>query len=238
MGERGAMMRMRAFVGLLVCVLLAVSLTGVAAAKDKDKDLCKNGGWADVVDADGESFADKKECTVFANDVGTPVLPPPPLAVAYTNLDGVSGFDPAVDLLIAKVVDDNGDGIPSVGDSIITAQYPLDLDAASFGTFAVTSHPVVAVNSWTSGLLFVLSDKFPPAHRFISSSTSEVYSEGSSGAFASFFDYIDSGSEDFIGVVGISPSQPDTPVGLSDQRVVRPEDNAFIDVDILPPPPA
>lgn len=56
-------------------------------------------------------------------------FPPPPgatvLAIAYTNVDGVKGFDESRGaVLIAKLVDTNGDGAASAGDTVITNQYP------------------------------------------------------------------------------------------------------------------
>ena len=59
---------------------------------------------------------------------------PATLAVAYSNLDGINGYDSAgSDVPIAKLVDTNDDGVVSVGDTIETDQYPPDFDTAAVG---------------------------------------------------------------------------------------------------------
>ena len=81
--------------------------------------------------------------------VGIGCTPPPDgstvLAVAYTNVDGIDGYDETADVLIAKLIDSNEDGIVSVGDTAVTGRYPLDSDATSFGTFQTTTHTVTGV---------------------------------------------------------------------------------------------
>ena len=73
---------------------------------------------------------------------------PATLAVAYSNLDGIDGYDPnGTDILIAKLVDTNSDGEVSVDDTVTTNQYPLDLDATAFGAFQVTTHVVSALGA-------------------------------------------------------------------------------------------
>jgi hypothetical protein len=68
------------------------------------------------------------------------------LAVAYSNLDGVDGYDPAgSDVLIAKLVDTNDDGVPSVGDTVVADRYPVDFDASAFGRFRATTHTVTSI---------------------------------------------------------------------------------------------
>lgn len=79
------------------------------------------------------------EGSTFDDDC-VPVADEMILAVAYTDTDDDGGaYDPDVDVLIAKVVDD-GDGLPSTGDTIVMQQYPLDLDATAFGSFTTTTH--------------------------------------------------------------------------------------------------
>jgi hypothetical protein len=77
------------------------------------------------------------------------MAPPPPetiFAVAYTDINTADGgYNPAVDVLIAKWVDDNGSGVADAGDKIITDQYPRDFGFSSFGTFGVTEHTVTGV---------------------------------------------------------------------------------------------
>lgn len=67
-------------------------------------------------------------------------------AVAYSDVvDDGDGYDPDVDVLISKLVDANGSGVPDAGDKVITDRYPLDFDAATFGNFTVTEHVIDSV---------------------------------------------------------------------------------------------
>jgi hypothetical protein len=62
-----------------------------AVAKPKTQDLCKGGGWATLVDDNGDPFSDQKDCSVFAKSGGTPAPPPPPLPeCTVTGTDGDS----------------------------------------------------------------------------------------------------------------------------------------------------
>ena len=72
------------------------------------------------------------------------------LAIAYCDIDGLDGYSTG-DKLIAKLVDTNGDGMPSgiadVGpstpaDTIVMGRYPKDFGATTFGDWTVTSHQV------------------------------------------------------------------------------------------------
>lgn len=68
-------------------------------------------------------------------------------AIAWSNLDGVAGYQSGgTDVLIAKLVDTNGDGVVSVGDTVVGGRYPLDHAASAFGTFGVPSDTVTALH--------------------------------------------------------------------------------------------
>ena len=58
------------------------------------------------------------------------------LAGAYTN-----------GLLVAELIDRDGDGIPSAGDEIFTGVYPLNFDDGSTGNFTDNHHTVLSVDS-------------------------------------------------------------------------------------------
>lgn len=67
-------------------------------------------------------------------------------AVAYTDVDvDDGGYNPAVDRLIAKLVDGNYDGVPSPGDLVIAGEYPKDFEATTFGRFTTQQHTVTGV---------------------------------------------------------------------------------------------
>ncbi len=42
--------------------------------------------------------------------------------------------------LVAELLDTNGDGVPSTGDTVRTLEYPRSYDGTDFGTFTVTEH--------------------------------------------------------------------------------------------------
>jgi hypothetical protein len=66
-------------VGLLLSVLVTAMLPGVVVAKDKSKTVCKDGGWTELVDENGQPFTSEQDCTGFAKAGGTPQPPAPPL---------------------------------------------------------------------------------------------------------------------------------------------------------------
>ena len=72
------------------------------------------------------------------------------LAVAWTD-NGDHVYQPATDSLIAKLVDTNGDGVVSVGDTITTDQFPRDHDATAFEPATVTTFDVTSALIVNSG---------------------------------------------------------------------------------------
>jgi hypothetical protein len=102
------------------------------------------------------------------------------LAIAYTDLDGVSGFG-ANDVAIAKFVDADGSGTPTPGDSIEMGRYPRTAQPPfEFGTWASPSHEVKEVHAYRapdSGrpLLYVRSTA--GRHMFSSDASKEYYQE-------------------------------------------------------------
>jgi len=66
-------------------------------------------------------------------------------AVAYMDQDPNDGpYNPNVDLLIAKVIENSGDNAVNVGDLLITQYYPTDF-SGSFEPLAITEHRVLEV---------------------------------------------------------------------------------------------
>ena len=110
--------------GLLVG-LMAAMLPGVAAAKSvKAKTDCKHGGWTVLVDDNGVPFTSEKDCKGFAKAGGTPAPPGTILAIAYTNVDLIDGYDAAQgDVLIARLVDTDDNGLDQ-GDRLEMGRYP------------------------------------------------------------------------------------------------------------------
>ena len=167
-----------------------------------------------------------------------PPPPPPPtpavLAVAYSNLDGVHGYDPSgSDVLIAKLLDSNADGVVSAGDTVVADRYPLDLGASAFGAFQTTTAQVMSGNSSATQVYastptgaVVFSDAPGVAEFF------EV--QGPVSGNATFQDTFQTTTSDLLVVQANAPLVPDTPVALT----VGSNDVAdapFVDVDILVP---
>jgi hypothetical protein len=181
--------------------------------------------------------------TIVGVVVGCTVPPPGPtvLAIAYTEVDGVVGFDDARgDVLIAKLVDTNGDGAASAGDTVTTNRYPTSTDPVPpFGSFGVTTHEVTEIAIEADEL--VAFTTFPTTgHEWAdSASFGERYGEfgpGSVGqADTGFIDEFRSGTVggvDFIAVDPMSPSRPE------DSIPDRPSfdgqgDDAFVQVDLF-----
>jgi hypothetical protein len=119
--------------GLLMGLMMAM-VPGVASAAKatvKPKDDCKNGGWVAL------GFASQKDCTGVVKAGDTPIF-----AIAYTNLDGTPGYDAGQDVLIAKLIDGNGNGTLEAGDLVVMGQYPTTFTptgAADFSPFGGAS---------------------------------------------------------------------------------------------------
>lgn len=160
------------------------------------------------------------------------------LAVAYSNLDGVDGYDPSgSDVLIAKLVDTDLDGAVSVGDTIETDRFPRNLSASNFAPFLVTTRTLYSVGSVSAGLIEVFDSPaggFSSLQRFVWESRSSVerYSEERGPNFSLWLDRLT--GEDSIDRYVIDPESPSRPDSiLTDAITVRLSDDQFIDVDIF-----
>lgn len=154
------------------------------------------------------------------------------LAVAYSNVDGIDGYDPAADVLIAKVVDSNVDGMSSVGDTVVTNKYPLDFDAATFGTFQVTSHTVTQVRGAQQTFVGVLDEggaEFyfehnisTPSERYIEIAPGHLFKVNIGEERVSDRDWLEASTD--------APSAPDTPISRQRPSTI---DDPFIEVDLF-----
>ncbi len=159
---------------------------------------------------------------------------PPPtedvLAVAYTNVDGIDGYDETADVLIAQLIDTNTDDVPSAGDTVVTNRYPLDFAAATFGTFQVTTHTVASVSSNSSNYLNVLD---AAGSQFIwASDPVEQYAEQVGFGFGTVNVHDGPATyADLIWATLAAPSAPDTALLIETPDTTG--DDPFVDVDIL-----
>jgi hypothetical protein len=167
-------------------------------------------------------------------------------AVAYSDKDtGDGGYDPAEDVLIAKLVDDNGNATLDSGDKVVTFKYPIVTRisdwSTGFNSFAVTEHTITAAEVGTD-YVEVWYDKYVYDENgnlistcvvsFIFRLAGYEYFSESQGSFrASLSDRYDSSFPDVIDVQLGSPSEPETQVVAYDYYSTN-GDDAFIDVDL------
>jgi hypothetical protein len=156
-------------------------------------------------------------------------------AVAYTDIEPDDGFfNPLVDVLIAKFVDGNGNGVPDGGDRVVTNVYPTALEAPfNHMAFSITEHTIYraaydpGTNEWRLFMDAGNSDLFVFQH----DEGQEWYRETRGGAAADWTTLLDwmNGPIDQIHMSSASRSQPadfDVWANLG-------EDLQFLDVDIL-----
>lgn len=95
------------------------------------------------------------DCVPQSSPATEPPSEPPPtpetvFAIAYSDMDPSSqGYDPEVDVLIAKLIDGPdaaADGVVGPGDMVVTARYPKDFTLSDFGNFTVTEHTVTSIS--------------------------------------------------------------------------------------------
>jgi hypothetical protein len=180
-----------------------------------------------VADSDGDGVPDASDACPNDGDAGDGVYadgcPKDILAMAYTDVDGNHTFGDG-DVLIAKLVDENGNGV-SEGDTVTTNRYPLDFAATAFGTFRVTQHTVASVISLNAASVQVrIGDG---AQVLFLDDGTEVYQESNPTILLTILDAVD---VDFLAVNTEALSRPDTEV----LPTVRDStgDDAFLEVDI------
>jgi hypothetical protein len=158
---------------------------------------------------------------------------------AWTNADGVPGFQPGgTDVLIAELVDTHGGGgdgtlQPDAGDTLFTYRYPLGFGTTDFGTFGVTPHVVTTANDR------YINDAAGNIFEFFTASEYEGYSERTPDATEGstdvtfMVDYLGDwsgpGGGDALSIGAGSPGAPPTSVSRLEQ--VGSGNDAFIDVE-------
>lgn len=162
----------------------------------------------------------------------TPPTSPTVFAVAYSNVDGVDGYQAGgQDVWIARVIDSTGDGQVSIGDTIETNQYPLNYNATAFGNFQVRSHTITNVINAASDRLNLRAQTDPSwTFWFVhDQDEGERYYE-KKVSVTQFWDQYGNGFESRQAILN-SPSQPDAVAGQNPR--IHPGDDIFIDVDIF-----
>ena len=153
------------------------------------------------------------------------------LAIAYSSTG-----DPLNDGLIARLVDTDGDGEVSVGDTVETDGYPLDVQANFFGTFGNRSHPVAEVVNDLPDTVAVRSSPGAGGDLFvwIDNTVSDQYRETANDPLAeTYFVDHDGTTAPLLDVINVnpgSPSQPDESGG--DSQAFPNQDDSFLDVEL------
>src|SRR6476661_5860123 len=133
----------RLLVQAVVLCTLALLPAAPVLAKDggnsPNAKACYKGGWNKLANRDGVLFASQEACTDYGAGGGnyTRVF-----VLAYSNLDGHTGFNPVVDVLISYLVDTNGNNLIGSGDTVHMGKYPLNTAATAFSSFNVPTHAV------------------------------------------------------------------------------------------------
>lgn len=154
------------------------------------------------------------------------------LAIAYSNLNGQNGFQEGTsDVLISKLIDENNDGVVSVGDKIVMNKYPTNFEASSFAGFRVKEHTVASVAGSNLQQVNVINSS-DGSFNWIKASDREDYREiGPGFTDTKIFDNIASPFNDILVINTASPSLPQAAVPGTVRDI--PGDNNFIDVDIF-----
>ena len=196
----------------------------------------------------GTSHLLDSDCNVTEDEAPSPPEPSEPpksepptrgpsseviFAVAYSDVDPSDGaYNPGLDVLIAKLIDgpdEASDGLPGVGDLIITGHYPEDFAMSGYGAFGVGEHAVTGIGMGLDYFCWVESG----AGTFVWSSGQgdfDQYAEWSSTETrTNLYDdrSLSTLEKDEILIAPSSPSSPSSNVALGGSDL---SDQAFIDV--------
>jgi hypothetical protein len=191
---------------------------------------CYKGGWDHLVrQGDETPFASEEECVAYGAKGGvyTRVF-----AVAFTDVNSNHSYEPATDILIAKLTDTNLDGIVSNGDTITTDQYPLTTSATTFGSFGTTSHAVTLVSPAPTATLISVNAGSGRFFQWSKPSNLESYHEQNIFNGETLLNDSLSSFCDQMLVQTDSPSAPHTAVGVIIDCAGAGTNNDFVDVII------
>jgi Ca2+-binding RTX toxin-like protein len=144
-GGKEASMKKLFVMALGVGALLAVTVPGSAMPVAAAGKVTCQGQVATIVGTKGHDVIyGTNGPDVIAGLGGNDVING--LAIAYSDIDGLDGYSSG-DVMIAKLVDTNGDDVVSVGDTIRMGRYPTDFGATAFGDWGVKSHIVTSLGT-------------------------------------------------------------------------------------------
>jgi hypothetical protein len=152
------------------------------------------------------------------------------LAIAYSDLNGNHIYD-AGDVMISQLLDTNGDGIPSAGDTVEMGRYPTSFEASAFADWGIRSHLVASVDVSEPDRIYTRDSTFG-AHWWTRRSAGyyDQYVEhyDSLGTVSTF---VDREVGDDLSTWASSPSRA---AGRLEIATVGTGDDRFIDVEINP----
>jgi hypothetical protein len=230
----------RVLIALVTFTLLMVSLTvpvlGAKGGNSTASKACENGGYVNWTKANGSTFKNEGDCTKYAAMGGTLVAAAHVFARAFSNVDGIPGFNPATDVLVAELIDWNGNEALDAGDIVRTDRYPTNLAMTTFGSFGVTSHAVVSVGTATPSRIVVTSTTGGFEWRTPPSGT-EAYAEAmtaNDSLHAYFIDGRGGGSiPDFCNIIDVTLGSPSQPAAAAAETACGDSsDQPFVDVTI------
>ncbi len=171
-------------------------------------------------------------------EIPVPIPPEPPtLVIAYADVNTNHVYD-AGDVMIAKIVDTNGDGAVTVGDIIKMGQYPVSpaiitpaVLRGPFQDWKVKQHVVTSVGVEADPDYVEVMSGAGLEHIWtrVGATYDDIYQEEDGVDTSALIDDLDSGSGDVI-VTEATQSQPTTElVAVWDFG-----DDGFLDVDFAP----
>jgi Ca2+-binding RTX toxin-like protein len=197
-----------------------------------------DGGPAIDVCRQGVGSGPRVRCERPVPPPPAPLAPPPPpapktLVIAYSDLNGNHVFDSG-DEMISKIVDTNGDGVPSKGDTIKMGRYPTNTNpgSADFADWDVKSHVVRGVD--TADATEVEVDTSTDTGFFwipTTDTSGGEYTEVNTGGLSQFVDDEGTGADDTAVTNASTPSKPSLTINWP--AVTGTGDDRFIDVEFF-----
>jgi len=194
---------------------------------------CGKNGWMLLTTSDGTPFTSQGDCVAYGAMGGRYDSTAPVFALAFSNLDGVAGFNPLTDVLVAKLVDTNQDNTADAGDTVLMGRYPINFAASAFGTWGVTTHTVATVDEADSVVVRVFDSAGARFEWQGATGGGAAYVESNRKATSQFLDFFGfpCALDDVLGVFPGSPSQPST---AATGNVCDGTDDTFIDAVLTP----
>ncbi len=168
-----------------------------------------------------------------------PVPEPPTLVIAYSDVDNDHAYDVG-DVMISKIVDTDGNGDVSVGDTIKMGQYPTHPGVikpaklrSQFEDWKVKSHVVDTVVPDAANVVNVTTAS---GGKFIwvkaTATDADLYLEELGSVLTVLIDDIEADENDESDLVHVDPGSPSQPTSDLESYGPGKGDDGFIDVEM------